>query len=76
MTITVYSTGCPKCKVLETKLKQKNIKYTINNDIEVMKSLGFSTVPMMIVEYVDRDTETLDFKGAVEWVNSMDYQVE
>ena len=31
--IKMYSTHCPKCKILETKLKQKNIEYEECTDI-------------------------------------------
>lgn len=62
--ITLYSTGCPKCKVLKMKLDQKNIQYEVVNDIEYMKSLGIMSVPMLKV-----DDEILIFAKAVEWVN-------
>lgn len=34
MAITLYSTGCPKCKVLKKKLEEKGIKYTENNSVD------------------------------------------
>jgi glutaredoxin len=34
--ITLYSTGCPKCKVLETKLNNKNIEFNVNTDVDEM----------------------------------------
>ena len=30
MDVVLYSTGCPKCKVLKKKLDAKDIKYTLN----------------------------------------------
>ena len=30
--IVIYSTGCPACKFLEQRLKDKHINFTINND--------------------------------------------
>lgn len=47
--LTVYSTGCPKCKIIETKLNNNNIRYNVVSDIEVIKSKGYFSVPM--VEY-------------------------
>lgn len=38
--VIFYSTHCPKCKVLEIKLNQKNIKYTENDNVEEMLALG------------------------------------
>jgi glutaredoxin len=62
--IILYSTGSPKCKVLEAKLKQKNIQYTEINDMDVMVSKGFLTVPVLQV-----DGNIIDFTAANKWVN-------
>ena len=63
--IILYSTGCPKCNVLTTKLKQKNIIYTEVNDIDVMKDLGIMSVPMLQID----DNPLMDFRQANEWIN-------
>lgn len=63
--ITLYSTGCPKCTILEKKLDQKNISYEINNDVDLMQEKGFMSMPMLEV-----DGELMDFGTAVNWVNS------
>lgn len=62
--IKMYSTHCPKCKILETKLKQKNIEYEECTDINEMLSKGIETVPILEV-----DGQMLDFGKAVRWVN-------
>ena len=64
MNIILYSTGCPKCKVIETKLKQKGVEYTIISDIEVMTQKGFMTVPILEVDDV-----VMDFVTANKWIN-------
>jgi len=61
--IVLYSTHCPKCRVLESKLKQKGINYEENNDVELMQEKGFVTVPKLEVDGV-----VYDFKEAVEWI--------
>lgn len=63
MEVILFSTGCPKCKVLTSKLKQKNISYIENNDVELMQEKGFVTVPKLEVDGV-----VYDFKEAVEWI--------
>ena len=63
MEVVLYSTHCPKCHVLESKLKQKGINYEENNDVELMQEKGFITVPKLEVDGV-----VYDFKEAVEWV--------
>lgn len=62
--IKMYSTHCPKCKILETKLNQKNIEYEECNDVDEMLSKGIETVPVLEV-----DGQLLDFGNAVKWVN-------
>ncbi len=65
MEIIFYSTHCPKCKILETKMKNKNINYTENNDVNSMLAKGIKSAP-----YLEIDGELYDFKKAVEWVNN------
>ena len=60
----LYSTNCPKCKVLETKLKNKNIEFEICNDIDLMLSKGIQQAP-----YLEIDNELMDFSNAIKWVN-------
>lgn len=64
--IILYSTGCPKCQILETKLSQKNIDYEVNNDVDLMQEKGFTTLPML-----DIDGKIMDFGNAVKWVNGV-----
>jgi hypothetical protein len=45
------------------KLKQKNIKYEENTDVEQMKAKGFKEVPKLEVDGV-----VMDFKEAVNWI--------
>lgn len=66
MAVILYSTHCPKCSVLENKLKQKNISYEEINDIEIMKGKGFLSVPILEV-----DGTGMDFKTAFNYVESL-----
>ena len=63
--ITLYTTHCPKCRVLEAKLAQKGIEYQENTDIDYMSSLGIMSVPVLEV-----DGELLDFTTANNWINN------
>jgi glutaredoxin len=67
MSIIFYSTHCPRCKVLETKLKQKNVEYVECNDVEEMGKKGISSVPCLGV-----NEEIMDFGAAVKWVNALE----
>lgn len=64
--IILYSTGCPKCRILETKLQSKGIYYTKNTSVDEMTKLGFTNVPMLKV-----DNDYLDFGDAVRWINEV-----
>ena len=48
--ITLYSTHCPRCRVLETKLTQKNIEFNVVTDVNKMESLGIQSVPILEVD--------------------------
>ena len=65
MEIIFHSTNCPKCKILELKMKNKNINYTEDNDVNSMLAKGIKSAP-----YLEIDGELYDFKKAVEWVNN------
>ena len=65
MKIILYSNNCPKCEILEEKLNDKNIKFEIINDIEVLKSLKFDSMPVLEV-----DGERLQYNDANKWINS------
>jgi len=63
--ITLYSTNCSRCRVLETKLKNKNIEYETVNDIDTMIDLGIKSAPALSV-----NNELLSYKEAIDWVNN------
>lgn len=64
--ITLYTIGCPKCKVLEKKLELSGIKYNVCTDIEVMESKGFKTSPILEVNGV-----VYAFADAVKLIGSL-----
>lgn len=63
----LYSTHCPKCNVLEQKLKQKNIPYGVIDDVNIMIDKGFDFLPVFEV-----DSECMDFANAVKWINTQE----
>ena len=64
MKITLYSTHCPKCLVLEEKLEDKNIDYELVTDVDEMVKKGFQSAPVLEV-----DGKLMDFSEANKWVN-------
>lgn len=63
--ITMYSTGCPRCKILEEKLRDKNIDFSIVSDEEIMKKKGIDMIPVLELE----NGQMLSFGQAVKWIN-------
>lgn len=63
--VILYSNNCPKCQVLKSKLKSKNIEFKENNSVEEMIKLGIVQVPYLMIE-----DKLLNFKEANEWINN------
>lgn len=64
MNVVLYTSHCPKCKVLETKLKQKKVEYVEVDDVDVMLAKGIKSAP-----YLEVDGALMNFNDAVKWVN-------
>lgn len=62
--IILYTTHCPKCRVIETKLIKKGIPFETNENTEEMISLGFKFAPVLCI-----DGQYLDFAQANNWIN-------
>lgn len=65
--VTLYTTHCPKCVVLEKKLTSKNIEFNLVEDVDVMTEKGFMSAPMLEV-----DGEVMDFVTANNWINNQE----
>ena len=66
MSVVLYSTHCPRCNVLEKKLQQKEGDYDEVNDTSIMEQKGYLSVPVLEV-----DGKSMDFKEAVDWINTL-----
>lgn len=65
--VTLYSTHCPKCMVLEQKLKQKNISFEVVDDTDAVVEYGrehnIKSAPILEI-----DGEPLDFMKALKFI--------
>ena len=61
--ITLYSTGCPKCKALERQLEKSKIEYELVTDRDVMINKGFTSAPKLEME-----GKVFDFPDAMRWI--------
>ena len=64
--ITLFTTDCPKCRVLEHKLNAQGIQYTAEHDVQEILDKGYKTAPILKV-----DGEYMDFPTANKWLNDM-----
>lgn len=68
MEIILYSTHCPRCSVLEKKLKKKQLHYTEVTDVEVMKKMGLKSAPALQVD----GGKLMNFQEANDWINAQE----
>lgn len=62
--IKLYSNGCPKCKVIKSKLENKNIVFEETDDTQRIILEGYKTFPVL-----EADGQFMDFVSANNWVN-------
>lgn len=70
MDIVLYSSHCPKCNVLEKKLKQKGLDFTICDDFDpsfIKNEFGYDSLPVLKV-----DMTLFDFGTANTWLNEIE----
>lgn len=60
----LYSTGCPRCKVIEQKLNEKNIPYKVCTNMDDMITHNIYTVPMLDTP----ETGLMDFGQIINWL--------
>jgi glutaredoxin len=66
MNVKFYTTHCPKCEILEEKLKEKKIKYEIITDEKIMIEKGFKTMPNLEV-----DGKIMNYLESVKFLNKI-----
>jgi len=66
MSITLYSNGCPKCQVLEEKLREKGIHHSKIQDEKFYKKQGISKLPQL-----DVDGKFLGYFQAINWMKNI-----
>lgn len=67
--ITLYTTHCPKCKILQKKLSDKNVTFkSIENVQEIQKVT--TKVPVLVIKD-QNENKTLDYYEAIKYVNQL-----
>ena len=63
--IILYTTGCPRCIVLEKKLKEKGISFIAETNEDTMVKKGFMSSPILV-----KGGEVMDFSAAMAWLRT------
>ena len=66
MSMTLYTTGCPQCKVLETLMNNKSLHYNKITNEEEMIAKGIMSAPMLEI-----DGELLNYPQAMKYVKEI-----
>ena len=66
-TYTLFTTGCPKCRILEEKMTKKGLQFEKCTNPKEMQDLGIISVPMLKCP----DGTMLGYFDAVKLVNSL-----
>ena len=61
----LFTTGCPKCKVLKEKLTQANIPFTEISNTDEILAKGITVVPVLEV-----DGTRMEFLEANNWIKN------
>ncbi len=70
--ITLYTTDCPKCKVLEQMLQQKGVPFEISHDIGFLIDMGYQSAPILKVNTSFNEVDLyMTFSEAVKWVKEL-----
>ena len=66
MKITLYSTHCPMCNVIEKKLKMAKLEYDVVEGVDEIRKLGYLSAPVLQV-----DEDYYIFKEANIFLNGL-----
>lgn len=64
--IVLFSSGCPKCKVLKQKLDDRKIEYEVSEDFDELIEQNLQTVPVLKI-----NGEYYQFGEAIKVVNEL-----
>lgn len=74
MEVVLYSTHCPKCNILEKKLTQKGINFTIIDDQAEVVKLGKEN-KIMSAPLLKVNGAVFSFTDANNWLNDVDNSI-
>lgn len=66
MKVKLYTTHCPKCKILEERLNEKKVKYEVIDNIEELQKMNFKSVPNLEI-----DGKIYNYLDSIKYLNKM-----
>ena len=66
--IILYSTDCPRCKLVKQMLDIHHVPYTEITDKQAILDRDFDSVPMM-----DVNGKMMDYSGILTWLEQNNY---
>lgn len=63
--IVIYGNECPRCLVLEDKMKKTGLTFSIEDNMKEIIKQGFQSAPILKV-----DGKYMEFQEAIKWVDS------
>lgn len=69
MAITLYSNGCPRCKILKQRLDEKGLKYEESDDTEFLQQYKILSFPAL-----DIGGRVLKFYHAILWLKNQNME--
>lgn len=69
--VTLYSSHCPKCKVLEKLMEQKGIEFELVDDESVYLPIADNN-NIMSMPFAEINGEIVNTKGLQNYINNME----
>lgn len=69
MELVLFTNGCPKCKILEERLDEKNITYISKHNPQVLKDNNLISFPALQV-----NEKILSFYEAICFLKEFDFE--
>ena len=66
--IVYSSTTCPNCRMIKSKLTKLGIEYTVNENMDEMRTLGIKGIPSIQLD----DGTILDYAATIKYVKELE----
>jgi glutaredoxin len=66
MKVKLYTTHCPKCKILEERLNEKKVKFEVIDNMEELQKMNFKSVPNLEI-----DGKIYNYLESIKYLNKL-----